>query len=137
MMRKKLEFGTATVVSERRIDFGESIELARQARQVRKHKYNASRTTVDGITFDSKKESEQYRVLKLRESLGEITNLRLQVRYELRVNGLLITTYKSDFTFVENGKEVVMDAKGYKTRAYKIAKKLMLAIHGIEINEVF
>ena len=46
-------------------------------------KYNSRKTTVDGITFDSKKEARRYLVLKQMEQDGEIKNLRLQVPVEL------------------------------------------------------
>ena len=46
-------------------------------------KYNSRKTTVDGITFDSKKEARRYLVLKKMEQDGEIKNLRLQVPVEL------------------------------------------------------
>lgn len=46
-------------------------------------KYGARKTVVDGITFDSKKEANRYRELKLLEKAGEICCLRLQVPFEL------------------------------------------------------
>jgi len=36
----------------------------------KKHKYNARKTVVDGITFDSKREAEYYCELKLRVRAG-------------------------------------------------------------------
>ena len=38
-------------------------------------KYNARKTVVDGIKFDSKKEAARYSELKLMEKAGEIYNL--------------------------------------------------------------
>lgn len=46
-------------------------------------KYGARKTVVDGITFDSKKEANRYRELKLLEKAGKISNLKLQVPFEL------------------------------------------------------
>ena len=46
-------------------------------------KYNSRKTTVDGITLDSKKEARRYLVPKKMEQDGEIKNLRLQVPVEL------------------------------------------------------
>ena len=45
-------------------------------------KYGARKTIVDGITFDSKKEANRYRELKLLEDAGEIEKLKMQVAFE-------------------------------------------------------
>jgi hypothetical protein len=44
--------------------------------------------------------------------------------------------YIADFVYKHRGITVVEDAKGVKTQGYSIKKKLMLWIHGIEIQEV-
>ncbi|WP_416330616.1 DUF1064 domain-containing protein, partial [[Clostridium] innocuum] len=49
----------------------------------KKSKYGAVKTEVDGIKFDSKHEALRYQELRLLEQAGEITNLRLQVPFEL------------------------------------------------------
>jgi len=36
---------------------------------------------------------------------------------------------------MQDGKEVIEDVKGFKTPVYRLKKKLMLAIHGIDILE--
>lgn len=46
-------------------------------------KYNNSKTVVDGITFDSKKEAKRYTVLKSLQDDGYIKDLKLQVPFEL------------------------------------------------------
>ena len=45
-------------------------------------------------------------------------------------------TYKADFSYMQDGELKVLDAKGVKTDVYKLKKKLMLALLGIEIEEV-
>jgi hypothetical protein len=57
------------------------------------------------------------------------------VRYPLEVNGVPVATYVADFVYSEAGREVVEDAKGVLLDVYKIKRKLMLALHGIEIRE--
>jgi Protein of unknown function (DUF1064) len=99
------------------------------------NKYGAKRTEVDGITFDSKREATRYQDLKVMQDLGLISNLTLQVKYDLVMNGIKICSYKSDFDYEENGQRVVEDCKGMRTPTYKIKKKMMLALHGIEIRE--
>ena len=98
-------------------------------------KYRNQKTAVNGITFDSKKEAARYGELKILERAGKIKELKLQVKYDLAVNGLKICSYKSDFTYFEEGQQITEDVKGMKTRVYEIKKKLMKAIHGIEIRE--
>lgn len=100
------------------------------------NKYSAIKTEVDGIVFDSKKEATQYQVLKLRERAGEISGLVLQPKYPLVVNDMTVATYIADFAFFENSKLIVADAKGCKTPVYRIKKKLMRAIYGIEVLEL-
>jgi hypothetical protein len=103
----------------------------------KRSKYNNTRTTIDNIVFASKREAAHYQLLKLRERAGEISNLELQVRYHLDVNGVHITNYVCDFRFIENGKTVIQDVKGMMTRIYKMKRSLMKAIHGVEVVEVF
>lgn len=104
-------------------------------------KYLNKKTVVDGIEFDSIAESNRYKELKLLEAAGEIEGLVLQPPYALVVNGVLVATYKADFLYFDNvkGCAVVEDVKGgdaTKTPVYRLKKKLMKAIHGIEITEV-
>lgn len=111
------------------------------------NKYHAKKTEVDGIVFDSKRESERYKELKLLEKVGEIRYLKLQPKYDLVVNGQKICTYKADFQYegkiIESNiiftpigwKPFVEDVKGVKTPVYRLKKKLMKALHGIDILE--
>lgn len=106
-------------------------------------KYHAKKTELDGITFDSKKEANRYAELRLLERSGAIHNLRRQVRYELipaqKKDGKTIERachYIADFVYEENGKTVVEDVKGYRTKEYVLKRKLMLQVHGIEVREV-
>jgi hypothetical protein len=100
-------------------------------------KYKNRKTTIDGRVFDSQREATRYQELKLMESAGEIEELDLQVRFALRVNRQEICCYIADFTYRNKigRKLVVEDVKGMKTRDYIIKKKLMKAIHDIEIKE--
>lgn len=100
-----------------------------------RNKYGAIKTEVDGILWASKKEAGRYRELCLRLKAGEISDLRWQIKYPLKVNGNLICTYIADWQYVENGVEVVEDSKGVKTPQYRIKAKLMKALYGIEIKE--
>ena len=101
----------------------------------RMSKYHAQPTLVDGIIFDSKGEATRYGQLKLLQQAGAITGLRLQVRYPLVVNDYKIGVYVADFVYCENGHEVTEDFKGIRTPVYRLKRKLMAALYGIEIRE--
>jgi hypothetical protein len=97
------------------------------------------RTQVDGITFDSLDEAAHYGELKIEEKAGLITDLHVHKTFRLVVNGVHVCDYESDFTYRRDGQLIVEDVKspGTVTYAYRIKKKLMLAVHGIVIQEVF
>lgn len=126
------------------------------------NKYKALKTKVDGIEFDSRREARRYQELLLLQRAGEIQNLRMQERfvlipsqYERVETGEYYQTgskkgipktkevcveqavvYMADFTYIEDGKMVVEDTKGFKTKDYIIKRKLMLKEYGIKIREV-
>lgn len=101
-------------------------------------KYRAIPTVIDGIRFASKKEARRYEELKLLKRAGAIDMVGMQPKFPLEVNGQLICTYIADFQYldVKSQKVVTEDCKGMKTPVYRLKKKLMKAIHGIEIKEV-
>ena len=107
-------------------------------------KYNAQKTTVDGITYDSRKEAIRAQELRFMLRAGIISNLREQVPYELipaqkNEYGKVVeraVIYKADFVYDEKGKTVVEDTKGVRTKEYIIKRKLMLYEYGIRIREV-
>ena len=113
-------------------------DLARQA-----SKYHAHKTTVDGITFNSKREAKRYGEPKLLQRSGAISNLRRQVRYELipafDADGKHYrpTSYVADFVYTdaETGKEIVEDVKGMRTDVYRIKAKLFAHRYGVSIRE--
>ena len=101
-------------------------------------KYGNKKTVVDGITFDSKWESQRYLYLKSLERAGRIKNLELQPRFIITVNGQKICTYVADFQYDKEDldgswEHIIEDAKGVETPEFKLKKKLMKAVHNIEI----
>lgn len=100
-------------------------------------RYHARRTKVGNTWFDSAAEARRYKELRLMEKAGVISELELQVPYPLTVAGHRVALYKADFRYFdrERNEWVVEDVKGVRTAEYKIKRKLMLAIHGIEILE--
>ena len=114
-------------------------------RKAYQSKYRAQKTVVDGITFDSKKEAERYIQLKYLEKQGAIRGLQRQVKFVLipkqvdkRTKKTLERelSYYADFVYYMHGEKIVEDVKGVKTDVYKLKRKLMLWVHGIQITEV-
>ena len=100
----------------------------------KKSKYYAEKTEVDGIKFDSAKESKRYASLKLLERAGVIENLKLQPRFLLQ-EGFTYNGHKerkieyvADFLYGRNGQTIVEDVKSKPTRTevYKLKRKLFL-----------
>lgn len=93
--------------------------------------------TVDGIKFASKKEASRYRQLVLLEKAKAIQDLKLQVAFPLirRSRWGREIKYVADFTYYEDGVLVVEDTKGFRTDVYKLKKRLMGELYGIEIRE--
>ena len=100
-------------------------------------KYGNHKTTIDGITFDSKKEAARYQELRLMERAGLIRDLKRQVKYELipKQPGERAAHYTADFVYTQGEQTVVEDVKGLRTRDYVLRRKLMLWRHGIRILE--
>ena len=106
-------------------------------------KYGSRKITVDGVTFDSRKEYLRFCELSLLEKAGMVTDLKRQVRFELIpsqwIDGKMVERpvhYVADFVYQENGQTVVEDTKGFKTKDYILKRKMMLHTHGIRIREV-
>ena len=86
--------------------------------------------------FDSKAEYRRYQELMLLEAAGRIAALQRQPKYPIGINGVHICTYVGDFRYVEHGSVIVEDVKGVRTPAYKIKRKLMKAVYGIDVKEI-
>lgn len=129
----------------------------------KRSKYGNKKVVVDGETFDSKKEKARYDVLKLAEEAGVIENLSRQVKFELipaireeyveqlktktRTKTRTLQkaiTYTADFEYYHVGRDewVVSDVKASPKQSaldkcYILKKKLMFAIKGIKVVEVY
>lgn len=76
----------------------------------KRNKYGAVRMTFDGMKFDSKAEMAAYGEYRLREMVGEISDLNHHPILLLPAG----VKYEADFRFVENGRTVIVDVKGGK-----------------------
>ena len=132
-----------------------------QIRRKKGSKYNNKKVIVDGIKFDSKKESMRYLVLKDAQSKGIISNLERQVKYtlipavkeeyvkHLKTKDKVMTrtiqlaiTYTCDFQYVKDGELIVEDVKASPNYAaldkvYILKRKMMFALKGIKIKEIY
>ncbi len=101
-------------------------------------KYNNVKVKDDGHTFDSQKEHRRYCELKLLQLGNEISGLELQPRYRIAIGEKVICTYVADFKYFDNrtGEHVTEDVKGVRTPVYKLKKKLMAAVHNIDVVEI-
>ncbi len=111
--------------------------LAAVAKPKRLNKYGAKQTTVDGITFDSKREAEVYGELKLLERAGRISGFERQRKFNLIINGEIIGTYRADFAFIDHdqdGRFRVIDVKGVITRDFRRVRKIIKAAYNIDVE---
>lgn len=109
-------------------------------------KYGAVKTTVDGITFASKKEAHRFGELKLLREAGEIQHLQLQRALPLCAwnhgEPVQIGKYVADFSYCTHVETapcawcVLEDVKGFKTPMYRWKKRHVKAQYNIEISEV-
>ena len=105
----------------------------------RPNKYFAKKTVAMGLKFDSRWEAERWGQLKAMERAGVVTQLERQIKYELSINDVKICNYIADFRYLleeEDGlsRLVVEDAKGIQTPEFRLKKKMMKAIHNIDIH---
>lgn len=139
--------------------------LAKKHAPKKRSKYGGVKTTVDGITFDSKREAHRYRELKLMQQAGQIRDLRWQPRYTLFALVLAsadlrdanagaivnrrqaVCEYIGDFEYLAPDDEfaeaawhrVVEDVKSPATRlkeVYRLKRKLFEAQYGVQIREI-
>ena len=106
-------------------------------------KYHNRKITRDGEAFDSLREYRRWCELQMMERAGVITDLKRQVKFELipsqKVDGKVVerpVNYVADFVYEQDGKTVVEDTKGFRTKDYILKRKMMLYFHGIKIKEI-
>lgn len=122
-----------------------------------KSKYGNKKAKANGKVFDSKKERSRYYTLQVLEKAGEISDLRMQVPFEIipaiyeKVEKRLktkvkivdrcvqrATHYIADFVYTDkDGNMVVEDVKGSSsilTPEFRLKMKLMRYVHGIQIK---
>lgn len=100
-------------------------------------KYHNQRTTYDGVLYDSKKEANRAFELDMLKKRKVVKDWQRQVSFPITINGIKICTYRADFKVeYHNGLIEIEDVKGFLTDIYKLKKKLVKAVHGIDIREI-
>ena len=103
------------------------------------NKFRAKKTEFNGIKFDSIHEKNRYVELVLMEKAQVIQDLKVQQRFPLIPKSKYGREiyYQADFTYYEQGKLVVEDAKSpiTKTPVYRLKKRMLAEKYGIEIKE--
>jgi len=98
-----------------------------------RHKFNAKRTELDGIKFDSKKEAAYYSQLCAARNGGPVLFFLRQVPFHIPGG----VRYVVDFqVFYTDGTVAFIDVKGFKTPEYIAKKKIVEALYPITIREV-
>ena len=124
-----------------------STQRQRQQRSsyaVSKSKYGNHKVVIDGEKVaDSKHEYSRLCELKDLQRAGEIKDLQLQVKYQLIPSQKICgktergVSYIADFVYwTKDDQFICEDAKGHRTDAYIIKRKMMKLIHNIDVVEV-
>jgi hypothetical protein len=94
----------------------------------KRHKYNAKKTSVNGITFDSTLESKIYLLLLANGFTPSLQN-EFILQEGFRFDGEMIRpiAYRADFVINHDNKVYVVDAKGMILSDAKLKAKMMLA----------
>ena len=104
------------------------------------NKFHAKKTEYNGRIYDSKKEAHRSFELDMLEKAGEISNIEYQPPFPIVINKVKVCLYKADFKYTEkDGTVIIEDVKGYKKGSayamFRLKKKLVLAVYGIDILE--
>lgn len=100
-------------------------------------KYGNKRVQVDGRKYASKREAEVCEGYIRDEKAGLIGGLELQKRFPLLgPKGGLICVYIADAAFWDHQQDRfrVVDIKGVETEVFKLKRKMMRELKGIEVE---
>lgn len=104
--------------------------------QIKPRKYKNIKVEVDGLKFDSIKESQRYKKLLLLQQEGEVKSFELQPKFDIVINGVKCGFYKADFKVTwKSGAITIEDVKGMKTPVYNLKKRIIEALYGFKIIE--
>jgi hypothetical protein len=97
-----------------------------------RNKYNAERTKVGSILFDSKREALYFMRLKAEQAAGKIHHFHRQVTFDLPGD----VRYLCDFLIFDSLAQPprYVDVKGVRTPTFALKRKQVRALYGVEIE---
>ena len=103
---------------------------------MRRNKYGAIKTVVNGNTCDSKLEAKHYGTLLMLEKAGKIKDLIFHPRYKIEVLGIKVCTVVLDFQYIDCStlNTHFIDSKGVYTSESKLRHKLLEITHNIKVE---
>ena len=117
----------------------EARNLGIGAKPKAKRKYRNEPIVVDGRRYDSKREAAVCENLIRLERTGKIGGLEFQKRFPLLgPKGELICTYVADACYWDHEADRfrVIDVKGVETKEFRLKKRLMRILKGIDVEVV-
>lgn len=90
------------------------------------------KTAINGHVFDSKSEGDRYVYLRTLQRAGEISDLTLQPkfllqpRFKMGKKVIRPIEYTPDFRYIQDGKVIIEEFKGFATPLFQIRMKLFL-----------
>lgn len=116
------------------------LSVPRQAPEpVKKNKYGAHKTEVDGLVFDSKKESTEWIKLCRMEAAGMISNLKRQTELPFVLKGKKMFVYKPDMEYDAPDGHHYVDVKSpitAKNPVFRLKRKIIETEYGITIETI-
>ena len=112
-------------------------------------KYFNKKVHWEGMTFDSIREFERFQELRIMEKAGEISDLKIQPKFPLKIgdkdirirsdrypNGRRVSYY-GDFAYTDsNGETVVEDVKGQDTPVSRLKRAIVESQYGVAVKIV-
>lgn len=104
----------------------------------KKNKYNNTKVVVNGIKFDSIKESKRHLELKMLLKVKKISELKLQPKFllskKVKFNGKTLRSryYIADFQYIIDNETIVEDVKSIATeedKTYRLKRHLFLSLY--------
>lgn len=100
-------------------------------------KFGNKVTEYKGVKYHSKKEAHYAMMLDALIKRGEVLSWQGQVSFPIVIGEAKICTYICDFVVeYSDGRQEVVDVKGFKTDIYRLKKKLVEALFDVRIIEV-
>lgn len=102
-------------------------------KRARRGKYDAKPSVIDGIRFHSTKEGKRYGQLCALRKAGVVKWFHRQPIFDLPGG----TTYRGDFHIGwDDGRITYEDVKGMETSEFKLKRKQVRALYGVEIEVI-